>query len=79
MTKQVIFIPGKHPDGSKLELRIIKEKTEDTGIWIIYGVNKTKNEVLILHLFIQPEEPILNVDYVIDENPIAKDLIKHDI
>lgn len=71
--KETKIIPGKHKCGKEMDMRIADVKDDDKNIvsWIIYGICKKCSVVLISELFLQPEEPILDVDFMIDYSKVS--------
>ena len=67
--KELRIIPGKHKCGKKMDMRIadVKDDNEDVVSWIIFGVCKNCDTVVMLDLFVQLEEPIQDVDFLIDQ------------
>ena len=72
-------IAGKHKCGKEMEFRIIdvdgntdKKKEKKVIGWIIYGVCKKCNEVLLSDLIMQEAQPIQNVDFRVDYELVAK-------
>ena len=75
---EIRIIPGKHKCGRELDMRIIDVKDDNNTIvsWIIYGSCEPCNIVLISELFIQPEEPVQDRDFIIDYDKIAEGIKK---
>lgn len=67
------IIAGKHKCRKYLDMRITDVKDDDKNIvsWIIYGVCKKCNVVIINDLFLQPEKPLQDRDFIIDYNQIS--------
>ena len=66
--KHINIIPGKHICNRLFDMRITKvdgDKPETTA-WIVYGICKKCEVVMILNLFVQHEEPKPNADFIID-------------
>ena len=63
------LIAGKHKGGKLLDTKIISFEVDDKEIlgWIVYGICKKCNIVIILHIFIEPEQPIQDVDFTITD------------
>ena len=78
MSKEIQVYAGKCKCKRKLDMRItefredeVKQNGEILG-WIVFGVCKKCEKVYIQGLFMQPEEPVLNLDFIIDDNKIAE-------
>ena len=71
---EIKIIPGKHKCKKEMNMRIIDVKDDDKKIvsWIIYGICKKCNVVLICDLFLQNEKPVLDRDFIIDYNKTAE-------
>lgn len=74
--KEIRIIPGKHKCGKEMDIRITDVKDDDGNVvsWIIYGICKKCNVVLISNLFLQPEEPLLDRDFMIDYDKISDEV-----
>jgi len=70
---EIRIIPGKHKCGREMDMRITDVKDDNKNIisWIIYGICKKCNVVLINDLVLQSEEPIQDRDFIIDYNKIS--------
>ena len=63
---EIKIIPGKHIKCKKqLDMRILEDKKDVTPFWIIYGICKKCDIIIVSNLFFD-KEPIQNVDYIID-------------
>lgn len=69
------IIAGRHKCGKDLDMRItdVKDDSKNIVSWIIYGVCKKCNVVIINGLFLQPEKPVQDRDVIIDYNKISED------
>lgn len=67
------MIAGKHKCGKEMDMRIADVKDDNKSIvsWIIYGICKNCNLVLISQLFLQPEKPEQDRDFIIDYDKIS--------
>jgi len=65
---EIKIFAGKHKYGKEMDMRIVDVKNGNQKIvsWIIYGVCKKCDIVLIHDLFVQNEKPILDRDFIID-------------
>lgn len=72
------IIPGKHKCGRKMDMRIVdvKDDNKEVFAWIIYGICKKCNAVLISNLLMQSEEPVQDRDFIIDYKKITKETKK---
>jgi len=70
------IIAGKHKCKRKLDMRIVDVKDDDNSIvaWIIYGICKKCNTVLINGLFTQTEKPVQDRDFIIDYDKISSEV-----
>lgn len=70
---EIRMLSGKHKCGREMDMRIADVKEDDRNIvsWIIYGICKRCNVVLISDLFLQPEEPVQGMDFIIDYDKIS--------
>lgn len=66
--KEIRMLPGKHCCGREFDMRITdaKDKHKDSAAWIIYGICKKCNVVMISDMFLQAEEPQQGIDFIID-------------
>ncbi|MFA5797436.1 MAG: hypothetical protein WC916_05360 [Candidatus Woesearchaeota archaeon] len=66
--KEIQLVTGKHQCGKMMDMRIVDVKDDDKNIlaWMIYGICKKCNIVLISGLFEGNEEPKQNIDFMID-------------
>jgi len=65
MTEMVI-IPGEHKCGRIMDMRILPDEgTSSKPFWIIYGICKKCDMVIVSNIFMD-KEPIRDVDYIID-------------
>ena len=69
------MIAGKHKCGREMDMRItdVKDDNKDAVSWMIYGVCKKCNVVLISELFLQPDEPVQDRDFMIDYDKISNE------
>lgn len=80
MAKEMQIIAGKHKCGKDMDMRIVDvredENDKDSKViaWMIYGICKPCNIVLMSSLFTQEEKPITMVDYVVDYTIIADEV-----
>lgn len=67
--KETKILPAKHVCGQKFGLRIIgvEDNYGQDSAWIVCGVCKCCQTIMMLDLFRQAEEPLAGVDYVIDK------------
>ena len=78
MTEMKI-VSGKHECGSIMDMRItdVKEDEKDKNSkvmgWIIYGICKKCTMVVISNLFSQEKEPVVDLDYMVDYDMVAKE------
>lgn len=72
--KELKVIAGKDTCGKNLDMRITdcKDDKGEPVAWIVYGICKKCNLVLISDLFIQEEEPVQGVDFVVDYDKAVK-------
>lgn len=72
--KEIKIISGKHKCNSVMDMRIVDVKDDNKNIvsWIIYGICKKCNVVLVSDLFLQSEKPVLDRDFTINYNKISK-------
>jgi len=75
---EVRIIAGKHKCGREMDMRIIDVKDDDKNVvsWIIYGICKKCEVVLISELFIQSEEPMQDRDFIIDYEKVTEGVEK---
>ena len=68
------IIPGKHTCGKDMDMRIIDVKDDNKNIvsWIVYGICKKCEVVLISELFIQSEKPMQDRDFIIDYERVGE-------
>ncbi len=73
--KEIKIINGKHKCGRKMDMRITDVKDDNNKIvsWIIYGICKKCNIVLICDLFLESEEPMQDRDFIIDYDKISSE------
>ena len=66
--KELYNIPGRHSCGREMDMRITDAKDDDKNpaAWILYGICKKCNIVVVCNMFLQAEEPIPGVDFIID-------------
>ncbi|MBL7147830.1 MAG: hypothetical protein ISS82_03325 [Nanoarchaeota archaeon] len=71
---EIKIIPGKHKCGRKMDMRITDVKDDNKNIvaWIIYGICKKCNIVLISDLFLESEKPVQDRDFIIDYDKVSK-------
>lgn len=72
------IIAGKHKCKRDMDMRIVNTKDDDGSIvaWIIYGICKKCNTVIVSSIFTQSEEPLQDRDYIIDYNKISSEVEK---
>ncbi len=68
------IIAGKHKCGREMDMRIVDVKNKNTVAWIIYGICKKCNIVLINDLFLEAEKPVQDRDFIIDYDKISKEV-----
>ncbi len=68
---EIQIIPGKHRCGITLDLRIVNMEKESA--WIIYGICKKCDVILVLDLLMQEKEPVEGVDFIIQADQIAEE------
>ena len=75
MTK-IKIISGKHKCGKEMDMRITDVKDDNKNIisWILYGICKKCNVVLVSDLFLQSQEPVQDRDFMIDYNKISDEI-----
>ncbi|MBS3176897.1 hypothetical protein J4457_06705 [Candidatus Woesearchaeota archaeon] len=68
--KEIKLFPGKHCCGKGFDMRIMDAKDDNnkSAAWIVYGVCKKCNVVMISSMFSQSEKPELGVDFIVDYN-----------
>jgi len=66
---EIKIIPGKHTCNREMDMRILKN--DEPPFWIIYGICKKCEIVIVSNLFMD-NEPKQNVDYIIDYNKICE-------
>jgi hypothetical protein len=77
MTKEMKELPGKCSCGKELDHRIIevqedeKDKNSKTIAWIIWGNCMKCKLAIMMAFFPQEEEPVADVDYMIERNKVA--------
>ena len=66
--KEFKLFPGKHCCGKEFDMRIMdaKDDNDESAAWIVYGVCKKCNIVMVSNIFLQAEKPKLGVDFVVD-------------
>ena len=72
------FIPGRHICKKIMEFRV-SEVLDDNRIpfaWIVYGICRMCNQIILLELFLQETEPIPNADFKIE---VGKYLLQENI
>lgn len=64
---EIKIIPGKHIKcGKRMDMRIIDDnKTSSKPFWIIYGICKKCDMIIVSNLFFD-KESIQDIDYIID-------------
>jgi len=62
--KEMIIIPGMHTCKRIMDMRIVEEK-KDRPFWIIYGICKKCETVIVTNIFMD-EKPIEGTDYIIN-------------
>ena len=65
---------GKCKCNKKLDMRIAPLDDDNKEIigWMIYGICKKCNEIFVIDISKDKEKPVLDRDYTIDYNKIAK-------
>ncbi len=73
---EIKIIAGKHKCGKDMNMRMVDVKDDNKNIvaWIIYGICKKCNIVLISDLFLQPEKPMQDRDFIIDYDKVSKEV-----
>jgi hypothetical protein len=68
--KEIKIFPGKHLCGKEFDMRIMDAKDDngDPAAWIVYGVCKKCNVVMVSSMFLQSEKPMQGIDFIIDYN-----------
>ncbi len=68
--KELKILPGKHRCGREFDMRIIDAKDDDKKpvAWMVYGVCKKCNTVMVSSMFLQPEKPQQGIDFMVDYN-----------
>ena len=68
------IISGKHECGREMDMRIadVKDDNKEIVSWIIYGICKKCNIVLISDLFLQAEKPAQDRDFIIDYSQVCE-------
>ena len=66
--KEIKLFPGKHYCGKKFDMRIIdaKDDNDESAAWIVYGICKKCNVVMVSNMFLQSEKPQIEVDFIVD-------------
>ena len=66
--------PGKCKCGRSLDMRIAPLDDDNKKVigWMIYGVCKKCSEALVMDISKDKEKPVLDRDYTIDYNKVAK-------
>jgi len=66
--KEMKILSGKHECSKQFDMRIVdvKDDNQEISAWIIYGICKRCNVVMIIDLLLQKEEPREGVDFIID-------------
>ncbi|MEK6951858.1 MAG: hypothetical protein AABX29_02480 [Nanoarchaeota archaeon] len=74
--EEIKIISGKHKCGKEMDMRItdVKDDSKNIVSWIIYGICKKCNVVLISDLFLKSEEPIQDRDFIIDYDKISNEV-----
>jgi len=78
MSKELNIIAGKHMCGRVMLMRLNSVTEDDKNPnakvigWLIHGVCKYCEVIIVSKFFHQEEEPIQGVDFIIDNNMIAK-------
>lgn len=72
---EIRVIPGRHKCGKEMDMRItdVKDDNKKVVSWIIYGICKKCNTVIIEDLFIQSQEPVQDRDFMIDYTKLSKE------
>ena len=66
--KEIKLFPGKHFCGKEFNMRIMdaKDDNNESAAWIVYGVCKKCNVVMVSNMFLQSEKPQMGVDFIVD-------------
>ncbi len=66
--------PGKHKCGKELNMRTSPLDDDNKKIigWMIFGICKKCDEAVVMNISKDKEKPVLDRDYTIDYNKIAK-------
>ena len=66
--KEIKLFPGKHCCGKEFDMRIMDAKDDNnkSAAWIVYGVCKKCNVVMVSNMFLQSEKPQIEVDFIVD-------------
>ena len=66
--KEIKLFPGKHCCGKEFDMRIMDAKDDNnkSAAWIVYGVCKKCNVVMVSNMLLQLEKPQLGVDFIVD-------------
>lgn len=73
---EIKIIAGKHKCGKEMDVRITDVKDDNKNIvsWIIYGICKKCNVVLISNLFLQSEKPVQDRDFMVDYGKVSDEV-----
>ncbi|MBU2590020.1 MAG: hypothetical protein KKA65_03695 [Nanoarchaeota archaeon] len=68
--KEIKIFPRKHICGKKFDMRIMDTKDDNgnSSAWIIYGICKNCNVIMISSMFLQAEKPVQGIDFIIDDS-----------
>ena len=68
--KEIKLLPRKHCCGKEFDMRITdaKDDNNESAAWIVYGICKKCNVVMVSSMFLQPEKPQMGVDFIVDYN-----------
>jgi len=68
--KEIKILPGKHSCGKEFDMRITDAKNKDSEsvTWIVYGICKKCNVVMVSGMFFQAEKPQIDIDFMVDYN-----------
>ncbi len=68
--KEIKIVPGKHSCGNEFDMRITdaKNKDSESAAWMVYGICKKRNVVMVSGMFFQAEKPQIDIDFMVDYN-----------
>ena len=72
--KELKLLPGKHFCGKEFDMRIVdaKDDNNDPVAWLVYGICKKCNIVLVSAMFLESDEPKLGIDFIVDYDKISE-------